>query len=55
MPAWERAALPLVYCGDELAAVPGIGVELRFQAQDDAAGVAIEWLPSGVGAISEPG
>jgi tRNA(Ile)-lysidine synthase len=33
---WERAALPLVFCGDALAAVPGIGVDVAFQAAREA-------------------
>ena len=32
MPPWQRESLPLVFCGDALAAVPGIGVDLAFQA-----------------------
>ena len=32
MPPWQRDSLPLVCCGDALAAVPGIGVDVAFQA-----------------------
>ena len=32
VPAWQRDAWPLVWCGDALAAVPGIGVAADFQA-----------------------
>ena len=32
MPLWQRASLPLVFCGDALAAVPGLGVDAAFQA-----------------------
>ncbi|MDQ2963570.1 MAG: tRNA lysidine(34) synthetase TilS [Pseudomonadota bacterium] len=42
---WERDALPLVWCGDELAAVPGIGVALAFQAAPDEAGWRLDWRP----------
>ena len=33
MPAGSDRRLPLVWCGDALAAVPGIGVDLAFQAR----------------------
>jgi len=45
MPAWERASLPLVFCGDTLAAVPGIGIDLRFQAGQDVRGYLLRWHP----------
>ena len=44
---WQRQALPLVWCGDMLAAVPGIGVDLAFQAEHDEPGWNLAWLPSG--------
>jgi tRNA(Ile)-lysidine synthase len=44
---WQRQALPLVWCGDMLAAVPGIGVDLAFQAGHDEPGWKLAWLPSG--------
>jgi tRNA(Ile)-lysidine synthase len=43
LPWWERDALPLVWCGDELAAIPGIGVAVAFQAARDTAGWALAW------------
>ena len=45
VPAWERQGLPLVWSGDELAAVPGIGVALAFQAAPDEPGWRVEWRP----------
>jgi tRNA(Ile)-lysidine synthase len=45
MPPWERASLPLIWSGDELAAVPGIGVALPFQAAPDEAGWTVDWRP----------
>ena len=33
MPSWQREALPLLFCGDALAAVPGLGVDVAFQAR----------------------
>ena len=46
MPPWERENLPLVWSGDELVAVPGIGVALAFQAGPEEAGWRVEWRPS---------
>jgi len=43
---WQRQALPLVWCGDMLAAVPGIGVDLAFQAEHDEPAWNLAWLPS---------
>ena len=45
LPQWEREALPLLWCGDELAAIPGIGVTVAFQAVRDAAGWELAWRP----------
>ena len=33
IPPHERDRLPLLFCGEELAWVPGIGVDVRFQAR----------------------
>jgi tRNA(Ile)-lysidine synthase len=46
LPIWRRHALPFVWCGDELAAVPGIGVALPFQAGPDEPGWRVEWSPA---------
>jgi tRNA(Ile)-lysidine synthase len=46
MPPWERDALPLVWSGDELAAVPGIGVALAYQAAPGEAGWCLSWRPA---------
>jgi len=45
---WERAALPLLFCGDVLAAVPGLGVDVGFRADPGRAGVALVWTPAGI-------
>ena len=47
VPSWQRESLPLVFCGDDLAAVPGIGVDLAFQAEPGEAGYAVHWHRSG--------
>jgi len=43
MPPWQRESLPLVFCGDALAAVPGIGVDLAFRAGTAGIGYAVHW------------
>ena len=45
MPPWQRDSLPLVFCGDALAAVPGIGVDAAFQAAAGAPGNEVRWHP----------
>lgn len=45
LPIWRRQALPFIWCGDELAAIPGIGVALAFQAQPGEAAWHIDWHP----------
>lgn len=43
IPPWERERLPLLYRGEELVWVPGVGVEARFQPGARAAGLLPEW------------
>jgi len=43
LPAWERAAVPLLFCGEQLVWVPEIGVDSAFQAQPDEMGWVIKW------------
>jgi tRNA(Ile)-lysidine synthase len=45
LPAWERAALPLLFCDDRLVAVPGIGIDAAFRAARGSAALAITWAP----------
>ncbi|HEY9380855.1 MAG TPA: tRNA lysidine(34) synthetase TilS [Burkholderiales bacterium] len=40
---WQRDRLPLLYCDDRLAFVPGIGVAAALQAATGQAGVLIHW------------
>ncbi|MDX9706552.1 MAG: tRNA lysidine(34) synthetase TilS [Azospira sp.] len=44
-PAPVRPLLPLLYCGEELAWVAGIGVDAAFVAEPDEAGVLPVWEP----------
>jgi len=43
LPPWEREALPLLYCGEALAWVPGIGVDCMFQAAARDAAWFVSW------------
>jgi tRNA(Ile)-lysidine synthase len=45
LPPWERERLPLIYCGDTLVAVPGLGVASGWQAGADEPGWLINWRP----------
>lgn len=45
LPPWERERLPMLYLNDELAAVPGIGVDARFQCLPGRPGRFPLWLP----------
>ncbi len=45
MPVWQRDSLPLVFCGDALAVVPGIGVDAAFRAAAGTPGYLVQWHP----------
>jgi tRNA(Ile)-lysidine synthase len=46
VPHWQRDALPLVWCGDALAAVPGLGVDVAFAAGAGEPGFEVKWHPA---------
>lgn len=46
MPVWERRSLPILFAGDEVVAVPGIGVALAAQAAPGAPGYSMSWHPA---------
>jgi tRNA(Ile)-lysidine synthase len=46
MPPWQRESLPLVFCGEALAVVPGIGVDVAFQATAGTPGHEVRWRPA---------
>jgi tRNA(Ile)-lysidine synthase len=46
MPPWQRESLPLVFCDDVLAVVPGIGVDAAFRAAPGTPGYEIRWHPA---------
>jgi len=45
VPPWHRDRLPLVFCGDRLVSVPGIGDALEFRAVPGEAGLIVTWEP----------
>jgi tRNA(Ile)-lysidine synthase len=54
IPPWERQRIPLIYLGDELAAVADMWVCHPFQAGPGEAGLLIDWQksdnrPEGIG------
>lgn len=48
LPPWLRERLPLLYLGDNLAAVPGIGVDARFRCIQDGNGMIPVWTLASV-------
>jgi tRNA(Ile)-lysidine synthase len=45
IPGWERFGLPLIFCGDALAAVAGVGVDPAFRTALGQPGVTVDWHP----------
>ncbi|MEO8165986.1 MAG: tRNA lysidine(34) synthetase TilS, partial [Betaproteobacteria bacterium] len=45
VPPWERSRMPLVFFGEQLAWVPGIGVAAEFRAGAAEPGIAPDWEP----------
>jgi tRNA(Ile)-lysidine synthase len=43
VPHWERARLPLLYCGEDLVWVPGVGVDAAYRAARGQAGLVPRW------------
>jgi tRNA(Ile)-lysidine synthase len=41
VPQWTRGQIPLLFCGEDLVWVPGLGVDARYQGR----GVLPEWHP----------
>ena len=47
VPQWERARMPLIFAGDALVWVPGVGQDFRFAAGLDEPGVMPRWEREG--------
>jgi len=43
IPSWQRERLPLIYSGEQLVAVPGIGVDCAFQAIATESALQMQW------------
>jgi tRNA(Ile)-lysidine synthase len=43
IPPWQRERLPLIYSGEHLVAVPGIGIDCAFHAAPGEPGLKISW------------
>jgi len=43
VPPWRRSRLPLIYCGETLVAVPGIGEDCAWHARPGEHGVIVTW------------
>ena len=43
VPPWRRERLPLLFRGNDLVWVPGLGIDARFQAARGAQGLVPEW------------
>jgi tRNA(Ile)-lysidine synthase len=41
VPPWQRDRLPLLYCGDELACIPGVAIAADYQASEGDAGIQL--------------
>ena len=41
LPPWERENLPLIFVGDELAALPNFGVDIKFQTKSKEVGLEV--------------
>ncbi len=46
IPPWQREQWPLVYVGETLVCIPGIGVACDWQVQAGEPGWLLEWLPA---------
>ena len=46
LPQWERESLPLLFSGENLVWVPGIGVDCAFQAGVSDPGLIVSWHPN---------
>ena len=44
IPPWQRERLPLLYSGETLVAVPGIGIDCAYQAAPGESGLRLAWM-----------
>jgi len=53
IPPWEREKFPLIFSGEQLACVPGLGVDCDFQAAPAEQALLVAWC-SGPGISATP-
>jgi tRNA(Ile)-lysidine synthase len=46
LPPWEREFFPIIFIGDELAAVPNFGIDQKYQADTDTSGLEVNLTQS---------
>ena len=47
IPPWQRECLPLLFSGERLVCVPGIGVDCDAQAAAGEPALSVRWVPGG--------
>ena len=45
IPPWRRARMPMLYCGEHLVCVPGVGEDCAWQAGPGEPGLIVSWEP----------
>jgi tRNA(Ile)-lysidine synthase len=53
VPEWERERVPLLFRGDSVAWVPGVGVAAEFACGPGAPGLVPAWLRPGESAVPD--
>lgn len=43
VPPWQRPRWPLLFCGEQLVAVPGIGIDTSYRAAPSEPGLVLTW------------
>lgn len=43
VPPWQRKAMPLLWCGEQLVWVPGLGVDVAWQCREGEPGLLPKW------------
>ena len=46
IPPWQRNDIPLLFCGERLVWVPGIGIDCEFQVKSGETGIVPSWVPT---------
>jgi len=43
VPPWQRDSIPLLWCGEDLVWVPGIGINVAYQCHPQENGLSVSW------------